>query len=142
MKNRMVVWMAIAASVACGCSHSTKKGDLSLTSVRWSLTELNGKKVQPEDNFYLRFDQKEHRVNGKGDCNLFMGSYTLSGKEGLVFDAMASTRAFCPNQELENEFIEALNGVTGYAIKGDALTLMDDGEAVAVFNGEPETQTE
>ena len=73
---------------------------------------------------------------------VIMGTYKLSGKNKLELSAVASTRAFCPNQTQEDQYIQELGKVDAYQINGDLLSLMSDGKTIMVLQAQAPSDTE
>jgi heat shock protein HslJ len=61
------------------------------------------------------------RVAIGADCNRGAGDYTISGSE-LSFGAIATTRAFCPEGSLSDQFLQALDQVASYSIDQSQAT--------------------
>lgn len=69
---------------------------------------------------------------GFGGCNSLSGPYSISGADELSVGPLASTRMACGAEvdELERQYIAALEASTTYELVGDRLTLRDgDGAA-------------
>jgi len=74
------------------------------------------------------------RVSGDTGCNVFSGSYTLSGSS-IAFGPIATTRRACASDEAnqqEQEFLAALAASTMYELVGDRLTLRDANGATQI----------
>lgn len=98
-----------------------------LTETYWKLTELNGQPVSYADGnkkeMHLILKKEGNRVNGHAGCNSFMGTYTLLEGNRISFSQLAGTLMACPNMELEKQFMDLLQRVDNYAVKGNALSL-------------------
>lgn len=108
-----------------------------LAGTHWRLTELpreEGFAVDPELRAHLVLDAEASRVSGSSGCNRLTGTYTQDG-DALTFGPLAGTRMACPEpaMDLERRFHAALEGVTGYSIDGEALTLEGPDGPVARF---------
>jgi len=77
----------------------------------------------------INFNAKEGRVNGKGVCNRFMGTFTTS-KEKIKFSQAATTKMMCEEPALERDFFQTLNQVDRFTFKEDQLMLMKGNETV------------
>ena len=98
----------------------------------WRLTSLDGATVPDAIEITLRFDG-QGRISGKGACNRYAGSYTLTG-ETLSFGPAAATRMACPEPQMamEREFHAMLPRVTRFDIgEGGILRLIAGDEVVA-----------
>lgn len=133
----------IAALVAvltscCGCKGAKSKNPHFLNSHSWQVVEMDKQKISTEeDSFTLTFDDKEHRIFGRGDCNRFFSGYTEQPTRKLEFSAMGSTKMFCPNQTTEDKFFSTLSAIDSYTIDGDMLMLQKNGEVVMIFQAIP-----
>lgn len=94
----------------------------------WKLIELKGKPFvmkggdqQQEPYFILK--KEDNRVNGSTGCNRMMGTYTLAEGNRISFSQLAQTRMACVDMSVERPFIEVLETVDNYTIKGDSLSL-------------------
>ncbi len=125
------------ALVACCSCRKGKKNAKPLTETTWSLVEWNGQPFSAKDNYSLVFQKDEARFGGVGDCNSIMGEYTVSDKGRIELRSVASTRAFCPDQEREDSYIRDLEKIDSYRIDGDMLMLMRDGELLMVMEALP-----
>jgi len=66
---------------------------------------------------------KDGRVSGNVGCNGFGGEYTVAGGE-ITFDSVMSTMMFCEAvAEQESATLAVLQGLAGYALDGDLLTI-------------------
>ncbi len=79
-------------------------------------------------------------VNGRAPVNLYFGTYTISGNNGLVFSAIGST--LIAGEELpmleESAFFAALQNVSGYKIVDGSLVLSDkSGNTLLTFTKTP-----
>ena len=132
MKKYFAAAALLMMMAACGSAGQDKK----LEGTTWKLAKMEaipaaavGKEA---DFFTLEFNAADTMVAGRTNCNRFFGRYALNGNE-LEFDNMGMTRMACPEMEYENAFMEMLNGVDGYAIECETLTLLGNGKALAVF---------
>jgi heat shock protein HslJ len=63
-----------------------------------------------------------------------MGSYTVEGNK-LKFKPLATSMMMCEaTAKLESAFLKMLGTVTGYAIRGETLTLLAGDKAIAEFH--------
>lgn len=111
-------------------------GGGSITGETWRLAQLEGKTVTSGANIVLYAD--DNRVTGSGGCNRLVGSFT-GGADGKVsFPRVASTRMMCLNGTAEPEriFLEALSKTDSYTVKDKRLSLIGNGEVLAVMTAE------
>lgn len=125
---------------ACATSGSQSSGGpiptAPLTNTYWKLTSLDGAEVavpegaQGEPHMIFRDDGK---VNGFSGCNRFVGEYTVRGAN-LLFDAMASTKMACPDDNYEAPLYEVFSQTAGVFLEGKVLKLLNEkGHELARF---------
>ena len=139
MKRKQMIFVAALAAVVvacCPCRKGASTGNKPLTETTWSVVEWGGEPFDAKGNYTLVLFDEGDRFGGRGDCNSIMGTYKLSGKNKLELSAVASTRAFCPNQNQEDQYIQELGKVDTYRIKGDRLSLMSDGKTIMVLQAQ------
>lgn len=131
MKKILIAALALVAAAACG------KADLPLENTKWKLVELNGEQNaafgENADSFWFSLDGKQ--IFGTGACNRFFGGYELSENDGIEIGPMGMTKMYCPNIDLEDAFVRALDEADAYSVKGDVLTLSKEGKALVSFQG-------
>lgn len=93
----------------------------------WNVTEVNGSTVTAEQLPFVGFDTEKSLVYGNAGCNLISGTYHVEGNTGKIeLGHMAATMMACPNMELEQSVLKALNGVERIkATDADHLLLQD-----------------
>lgn len=101
----------------------------------WTLTTLNGKKVDIEKPPTMKF------ANGKlsifGGINRLSGSYALVGDSVTMGEIVSTKMAGDPAlMELENNFTKALASVDGFHVHGSNLELLSRGKVVTTFRSE------
>lgn len=141
--KKVLTLSLIAAVVAiltscCGCKGAKSKNPHFLNSHSWQLVEMNKQKISAtEDAYTITFDEKDHRIFGRGDCNRFFSTFEEQPVRKLEFSAMGSTKMFCPNQQQEDQFLKLLSEVNSYTIDGDMLMLQTNGEVSMIFQAIP-----
>jgi heat shock protein HslJ len=99
-----------------------------ITEKYWKLTELFGKKLEPDQSFvkepHMILRAEGNNVKGHGSCNAFSGTYELQPNDRITFSKMAGTMMACPNMEVENNFHKVLGTADSYILKGDTLLLI------------------
>ena len=116
---------------------STPPAHPPLEHTDWQLTRLGGKAaiINPDQSAPdLILNPDDHRVEGSGGCNRMSGTYQLDG-QSLKFGALASTRMACAKgMDQEQSFLQALESVRTWKIRGTYLELSGaGGDPVAVF---------
>lgn len=109
---------------------------LELEKSSWILKELNGK-VLDEATMVpptMEFNLKENRVYGSGGCNRFFATIDELGLRSLELKEIGSTRMYCAEENVENEYFMTLDKVDTYEMIGDELHLKDENKkSILVF---------
>ena len=94
----------------------------SLYNSEWKLVDdentvvkgINGEAV------FIKIENNEFKVNGYAGCNLFHSDATLDGTN-IKFGPIGSTKMRCPDSRIEDSFLNVLDDVNRYEIKGNEL---------------------
>ena len=135
MKTIKTIGLFILATsiVACCPCRKQKSGPAeSFTGTNWELIQFEGRSFTPQDNYTITFTE-EGKINGTGDCNRLMGDYSSTADGTLHIGMLAATRAMCPDQQMENRFVQTLQEVDSYTIDGKLLLLFNNSELKLVF---------
>lgn len=139
MKITQIIIIATFAlfAVSCGGGKKTSSKTVPISEhigTAWKLKHLLGKEFTEgsDNNYWIQFN-KEQRVNGRGDCNVLMGTFASDENGTMAMDRLAGTMMLCPNQDLENRFVEVLRTVDHYKIENGRLFLIRDNKTVAEF---------
>ena len=93
----------------------------------WKLIEVRGNAVEVNPVFpqeaYIIFTKEGNVVNGRGGCNSFRGTYTLTGETQIKLSQVISTMMACPDMELESQFLPVLEMADNYTISSDGKYL-------------------
>ena len=111
-----------------------------LQGTRWSLLEIDGKKIVPWSHVSLNFDKGT--CSGSGGCNHYGVDYSVEQPGELSFGFMCMTAMNClfplGVTAQEKRYIEALRESVKYKISSGGLILYDnDNRELLVFEGEP-----
>lgn len=129
---------------ACGGGRSAKatapaseEVTAMLENTDWILVELNGKPFEAGTTLKapsLRFDGETGMVAGNSGVNQYGGGYTLKG-DSIEFGPMRSTMMAGPPEamDLEQSFLAALAGQTGWRIADGRLELSAGESVTAAF---------
>ena len=99
----------------------------------WTLTSLNGQTVTAARPPTLQFEQG--RLAVFGGVNQLTGSYGLIDGKVVLSDLVSTKRAGVPAAaEREQAFAKALAAAEDYRVQGDELSLLRNGEVIAVFS--------
>lgn len=104
-----------------------------MKGTEWQATILDGSNIDAKGESYTLVFGPENKLSGMGDCNRIMGGYSLINQNGLEIKTLASTRMFCPDQEMETRFIKLLESVDSYTIDGNNLMLLSGGDIKIVL---------
>jgi len=104
-----------------------KIDERSITEKYWKLIEIRGNAVVPNPAFpqeaYITFKKGGNEVTGRGGCNSFRGTYTLTGETQINLAQVISTMMACPDMELESQFLPILELADNYTISPDGKYL-------------------
>ena len=136
MKKLLAAAALLFAMTACCCSQK----NLPLEGTTWKLARMDSipaSAITAEaDAFTLMFNAADAQVAGRTNCNRFFGPYEFKEKS-LKFGDLGMTRMACPDLQYESAFVEMLDRVNGFEIKGSDLKLFDGKHVLAEFKGTP-----
>lgn len=121
----------VALAALSSCEEDTPAPDKALVSGRWMLVAVEGMPIAVSsysDTYrsYLQFNAKGSTTEGLAPCNSFGGSFALGATAGqLTISTQGSTRATCPAQGIEDNYLAALPRTVRYEISGPQLKLYD-----------------
>lgn len=104
---------------------------------RWQLTEVAGAAVRTAKP-YIEFDGEAKRFAGDGGCNRISGDFEIEGAN-LEFSRVISTRRACLDrevQQVETNFLNALEQVTSFQVQDNVLRLYAGGSAILTFRAD------
>jgi copper homeostasis protein (lipoprotein) len=108
-------------------------GDSPLRGTYWKLVRLSDTPAQAFEKQrepHLIFANFEPRLSGSGGCNRLTGGFELDGDK-LRLRGMAGTMMACPaGMEQEQRFLQSLDKVERYRIRGSHLEMLDAGDGV------------
>lgn len=107
--------------------------DLRNTVWRWQKSETpTGKTdVGKPENYQLEFTP-DGQVRVLADCNRGTGGYQAEGGN-LKFSPIALTRAMCPPESLDSQFLLGLEGARTYGVEGDTLKISGAGDSGTMY---------
>jgi heat shock protein HslJ len=92
----------------------------------WALTQMDGETIAiTTTRPSIEINASELRVLGNGTCNALNGRIDHLTPSEIKFGPIISTRKFCPDQEIETNFLMKLNQVSHYQIKNMNLIFTD-----------------
>jgi heat shock protein HslJ len=120
---------AALALLLAGCTGAPEgKKAAAIAGSVWVAEEIAGAAVTGDMPITLRFDA-DGGASGRGGCNSYGGSYTLTG-DALSFGPIAATRMACEPALMDQEqrYFDTLAKVTRYAVADDGALLLTTGE--------------
>jgi len=113
--------------------------EISLEDQKWLLESISGKLVEIEGTKpFVSFDASKQSAGGNTGCNVFGGSYAVSGDTIRIFDTVSTMRACIEDDrmEIERKFIDALENSNRFEIKKGKLFLYRKDRLLATLRGE------
>ncbi len=112
------------------CSTSTSQATninvkkVSLYNADWKLLKDDATLVKGfnNENVTININDKTFNVTGFAGCNNFASTITVDDDK-LKFSPVTSTEIICPNYKIEDAFLDLLDDVNRYEIKGNELYL-------------------
>lgn len=120
-------WMILLAGFALvSCESITPPSELSEVQGTWQLQAFelsDGGTVTISDpqNFTIQFDP-DGSLGVKADCNLCGGAYETNGSS-ISIDVQFCTDAYCGDESLDKQYLQALANTSRYAREGQELLL-------------------
>ncbi len=101
---------------------------------RWENTETSSEKIAVDkpENYTLEF-LADSKLQVRADCNRGRGTYQAENGK-LIFSAIALTRAACPPESLDRNFLNGLDKAQNYKIEGDTLLIELSGGGTMRFS--------
>lgn len=100
-----------------------------LAGDEWMVEAVSNAALVEGSRVTISFDAETGRAGGRGGCNSYGTSFTLTG-ESLTFGPVMSTQMACedPLMRQESALHEALGAVTGFQITDDGALLLTTSE--------------
>lgn len=131
LKIVLFVGLAVVLASCCACRNGlTPKTPI--TDIRWTVVQIGSDPVDVNDNYYLTLSGSDDRINGRGDCNSFGGTYVADSYGNIRIGQVAATRAFCPNQQMEDKFFKALGEIDGYSLVEENVLVLLKGDVAGI----------
>lgn len=102
---------------------------------KWELNQFKGADILENKYLktpYLLFDGDDFQFSGNASCNGIKGAVVLTS-ETMKFQNVAATRMMCVHENMEADFLKALNTVTSYKVVDNELQLFANNELVMKF---------
>jgi len=149
--KKLVLTFIVSLVVLMGCQYNkdlksmeqVTMSAIALTSINWTLGELNGVKENTTQNEMpvksMTLHVNDNSVTGFAGCNRFFGRFVaedlVNGLGKLKFNNIASTKMACMNVEInEQTYFNVLNDTVFYQLDDNSLILLNEALTVlAVF---------
>jgi len=130
MNKNLFIVGALVAVVSTSCS-TVRNMPVSDLSGEWNVVKIEDKEitVSPDGGMqpYLAFDVVNNRLFGCAGCNRVMGVLNAADNGTIDLSRMGATRMMCPDMDIEDRLLAALNQVKEFgADKSGRLVFMDD----------------
>lgn len=120
---------ALSSLLLSACSISGPSTTI-LNNKKSSLYDTNWKLLEEDEvvkgfnanDVSLQIDANEFKVSGYAGCNNYQTTATLDNGS-IKFGPIASTNMLCPDAKIERSFLNVLDDVNRYEIKGNELYL-------------------
>jgi len=116
-KTRSVTLLAVLGVLllvaACGPAATPTPAN-TITGIIWQWVSVTNKSTGemtsvPNPESYTITFNADGTLNGKADCNTFSGTYSQEG--GLIITLGASTKAYCGEASMDQQYLELLSAV-------------------------------
>jgi heat shock protein HslJ/uncharacterized membrane protein len=106
-------------------------------NVPWTLQQIKGKTVMPGDFGkelpYMDLHINIEQFTGFAGCNRLKGKLDITDGNHIKFNDLITTKMSCMPENKEPAFLQALQSITKYELKDNALLLSDGNETELVF---------
>lgn len=120
-------------------SESAESNELKLEDKKWILEKIENKTIGklPETAF-LVFNKEKQSAGGNTSCNVFGAEYEADGKTLKITQGIQTFRACIEDERMniEREFMNGLQKIDRYEIKGENLFLYEGKTLLLTFRAE------
>jgi heat shock protein HslJ len=81
---------------------------------------------------FIRINEKEGKISGRGTCNTFSSKVEIQGNS-VSIGAIQATKMFCPLIDTERAIFIFFGKVNSYRVQGNTLTLLQPDGSKMVF---------
>lgn len=119
MKKLLFVALTLftAGLVLSGCKSKKVEATFSDLDGEWSVTEMNGKTIDPEKNVpFMKLDIAAKTMSGSAGCNRMSGQieYIPSQKNIIKFSRVITTRMACLDMSIEDELLKTIDKIVRF----------------------------
>lgn len=133
MKNIFLSICTFAILASCGTMSSSSaskvgKTQPSISNTKWVLAD-NVKGKTPTLNI------EGTKISGNAGCNNYFGGVATDATSGTFSTSqMGSTKMFCDNMSVEDNFLQMMHKANKYVVSGSTLELYQDNLLLLKFN--------
>ncbi|MCD9187900.1 MAG: META domain-containing protein [Pyrinomonadaceae bacterium] len=112
---------------------------IKLEDKKWILEAVNNKSVtKVEADAFIVFNKAKQSAGGNTSCNVFGADYEADGQDLKITQAISTFRACIEDErmDIERSFLNGVQNVNRYEIKGEKLYLYQDKSLLLTFRGE------
>ena len=137
MKFLLSLFVLLAMTLSCDSSKKALNNskDVQMTlSGNYVITQIgNNDTISPK--LMISFDETSKKITGFAGCNSFFGTYSTKVNT-IVFSNIASTKKYCAKNinNLENQFITALNSTNTFSINENVISLLENERILLTAN--------
>lgn len=135
--KKSVFFAAAAAIAMVSCGTQKVATDLSALDGEWSIVEVDGNKINPEDSEtapFIGFKSGAKQLYGNTGCNMLTGSLSADAAKGTIdFSQTGSTRMMCADMKTERLVLDALNKTTRFSLEGKSKMTLNDNSGKPVI---------
>lgn len=132
---RNLFGVILTTLILSSCASRKDQAAAGLEGRKWNLVSVGGKQAGAA-NAFIQFGKEAGKINGKGGCNGFGGTYSGDGSR-IKIEGIISTRMACDDLDTENAFFRALRAADRYKVQQDTLYLYENDIQLAVLKGAP-----
>ena len=129
--KKIMLSAAIMTALVSSCGNAEKTVNL---AGEWNIVSVEGQQVTSEDDPFLGFDMKDGRLYGNAGCNSIMAQVAVDSVNNTIeLTQVGATRRMCPDMQLEQQVLAALEKVSGYQASEKGVELTDS-EGAVIFS--------
>lgn len=100
--------------------------ELTLTNGTFWLEGMNGEKISTDSSEKAWIAFEDSQLTGYSSCNTLRGRFEFDSKtQMLLISDTATSKKFCPGNQIETLLLDTLANVAKYELRDDLLNLMD-----------------
>lgn len=130
MQFKNIVFLFIIILFA-SCSSTQKKVEQqrenkNLIHGKWILVNMNDAPINRSIVLpNMEIDLKKMLISGSGGCNSYSGAIQELDLKNISLGGVKSTRKACLNENIEQNYLKALNEIKTYTVEDESLTFYD-----------------